>query len=88
MLPNDRPRTGTIPTSTADDQQADVGSGACGTVCAAPRRVDVEHHHDEQEQHHHGADVDQHQRDGEELAPAASTARRQKKNASTKNSAA
>ena len=29
--------------------------------------VDVEHHHDEQEQHHHRADVDQHQRDREEL---------------------
>mmetsp|Transcript_21981 Transcript_21981/g.86319 ORF Transcript_21981/g.86319 Transcript_21981/m.86319 type:complete len:280 (+) Transcript_21981:941-1780(+) len=30
-------------------------------------RVQVEHHHDEQEQHHDGADVDQHQRDRQEL---------------------
>jgi hypothetical protein len=36
---------------------------------AAPQffQIDVEHHHHEQEQHHHRADIDQHQRDGEEL---------------------
>ncbi len=29
--------------------------------------VDVQHHHHEQEQHHHGAQVHQHERDGQEL---------------------
>ncbi|MNZ89178.1 hypothetical protein D3C78_1080870 [compost metagenome] len=29
--------------------------------------ADVQHHHHEQEQHHHRAQVDQHQRDGQEL---------------------
>ena len=29
--------------------------------------IDVEHHDDEQEQHHDGADVNEHQNDGQEL---------------------
>jgi hypothetical protein len=41
-----------------------------GSASRSPRAavdVDVQHHHDEQEQHHHRADVDEHERDGEEL---------------------
>ena len=34
---------------------------------AQRREIDVQHHHHEQEQHHHRANIDQHQRDGQEL---------------------
>jgi hypothetical protein len=37
------------------------------STLAQPVEVDVQHHHNEQEQHHHRADVDQNQRDGQEL---------------------
>ena len=43
---------------------------------AQRRDLDVEHHHHEQEQHHHRADVDQDQRDGEELGAGQQPQRR------------
>jgi hypothetical protein len=55
---------------------------------AHPLDVDVEHHHDEQEQHHHRADVDEEQRDREELRAQSSQIAEAVKNASTRNSAA
>ena len=53
------------------ERDHDADDSATGKCFQKPSRrlvqVDVEHHDDEQEQHHHRADVDQHQRDREEL---------------------
>ena len=70
LRPGGSPPISTAAISSAISAPTLAASGKCFQKPGAQGvDVDVQHHHHEQEQHHHRADVDQHQRDRQELGP-------------------